>query len=158
MLFLRSSDGDLQQHNLNRNVNCERNGVSAGMNGRRGKQRTGSATHRNENAPAEKSPNQRHGAKGELAVSIVTQPHQQAKPLADVAAPITWVKLADTEPMLLSLVPLAASAHSWRDWEQVKRDFQFLVGFDARRRELRTAAAYDVVYRHLLDVFEGTSK
>jgi len=85
---------------------------------------------------------------------IVAERQKQTTPVRDAIAHFAWSELAVIEPALLPLERQAAAGGDWLAWEQVKRGFQYLAGWDARRRELRTAAAYDCVYHHLLAVFE----
>jgi hypothetical protein len=69
----------------------------------------------------------------------------------------TWAELCDTEPKLRDVERLAIAlrGNDWRHWGQVKRAFLPLAGFTASRYELRNTSAYDVVYDHLLKVWEA---
>ena len=47
----------------------------------------------------------------------------------------------------------AGRRRKWPAWSAIKRRLERVVGWNARDPEL--ADAYDVCYRHLLDIFEG---
>ena len=68
---------------------------------------------------------------------------------------LTWHHLIAIEPRLRAVERLARSAgRSWRDWERIRRAMRPLVGWYARRPELQSSEAWDVAYRHVLQVWE----
>lgn len=70
---------------------------------------------------------------------------------------ITWSGLVELEPRLAGLANRAACGGDWRAWSNVTTDLRRLVGFccDAPAGSpLVTSDAYEVAYRHLLEIFE----
>lgn len=71
----------------------------------------------------------------------------------------TWAELVEIEPELAEVERQAIQSHrkghdDIRDWGQIKRAFLPLVGFEAKRYELRNSTCYDVAYDHLLSCWE----
>lgn len=82
--------------------------------------------------------------------------------MSTTSAP-TWASCRALEPRLADLEHRVATlgitdAHPdyWREYETWKRELSRLVGWDARRPELRTTDCYDACHRHLLSIMEGT--
>ena len=90
----------------------------------------------------------------ELAVMEFPPPSPEPTP------PPAWDDLVRAEPELAEVERLALSLYhksggqDVRDWSRVKRAFLPLVGFDARRYTLRSPAAYNVAYDHVLACWE----
>lgn len=81
-------------------------------------------------------------------------------PTPAVETPRTFADLVRLEPRLRLLRNDAAGLQrgDWHGWEQLKRELQRLVGWDAKRPELATSAAYELAIDALLDAWEGRSR
>ena len=69
-----------------------------------------------------------------------------------------WRRICQVEPALRQVESYVAGlpddARTWPAWSTIKRALSRLVGWNAKRRELRTCEAYDAAYSRLLDLFE----
>jgi hypothetical protein len=72
--------------------------------------------------------------------------------------PPLWPDLVAVEPCLNNLECLAIGLHRKREdiyaWGVIKLALSLLVGWEARKYQLRTATAYDVAYDYLLFCFD----
>jgi len=69
-----------------------------------------------------------------------------------------WHNLLFIEPALASVEHLARSGGDDRQWEAVKARLKCFCGWDARRDELRSRAAWDFAYDHCRAVFETANR
>ena len=70
-----------------------------------------------------------------------------------------WEALVATEPRLLALkrdlIAGRRERNYWPAWSQASARLRQLVGWGADHPQLRTSAAYEVAYRHLLTAFDA---
>lgn len=93
-----------------------------------------------------------------LSASPDCLPFPHSEPATTCRRFWTWPELVATEPALESIARTAKalSRGDWRGFStQCKQPLQTLVGWSARRPELRSAEAFDVAMRHVTDCFEG---
>jgi len=64
---------------------------------------------------------------------------------------LTWQILCRIEPHLIDLERFAERCNSrdWREYEEIKRSTQLLVGCGRNHPVLGTSDAYDIAHRHL---------
>lgn len=77
--------------------------------------------------------------------------------VSPVRTPETWSELVEIEPNLMSVEAFVTSLRGrrdWRQWSQAKARFSSLVGWNARKPQLRSSRCFDIAYLHLLNIFE----